>query len=191
MEITPIWECGQEGGRTRPINKEVLYKNLCDFCDVFESLGIKYWLSHGTMLGVYRDGDFITGDDDADIGACMSDREKGVKAEILLRNRGFYVPPTGDPRKPIDPQSNMPYSDTVAIRDGEKIEVWWFAQKDGQYIYDIYREPELHHDKKFYDELRYFDFKGRLFPIPNYAEEWLTMMYDNWKIPQKRKYNRS
>lgn len=190
-EDIPIWEYSQEGGRTRPINKEILYKNLCDFANVFEAFGIKYWLSHGTMLGVYRDGDFISIDDDIDLGAPMSDREKGIKAEIALRDLGFYVPPTGDPRKPVDPKSNMPYSDTVAIRGGEKIEVWWFADKDDKYVYDIYRTEELHHDKKYYDKLSSIDFKGRTFPIPNHIEDWLVMMYDNWKVPQDRKYNRS
>jgi hypothetical protein len=189
-----LWEIGQEGGRTRPINKEVLFQNLLEVVKVFSDFGIKCWLSHGTMLGVYRDGDFISYDDDADVGADISTSKRRLEAEEELRKRGFFVPPIGDKTKPVDKRINMPYSDTVAIRDGEKVEVWWFQKEGDTYIYDIHRQPPcLHHNEKYYDILSEINFKGHIFPIPSYIEEWLKMMYgDSWNIPQEgRKYNNS
>jgi hypothetical protein len=187
-----LWEIGQEGGRTRPIDRDKLFKNLSDLWDVFQNNGIKCWLSHGTMLGVYRDGDFIPYDDDCDISAVM-DTGNREKAEEELRELGFFVPPLGDRTKPVNPENNMPYSDTVAIRDGEKIEVWWFVKDNDKYSYDIYRPPAcLVHDQKYYDDLKTISFKGKTFNIPNHIEDWLVMMYSDWKIPQKgRKYNNS
>lgn len=192
-EVTPIWEKGQEGGRTRPMDKDVMFKNLCDFYEVFVNNGIKCWLSHGTMLGVYREGNFITGDDDVDIGADISTSVNRLDAEEELRKLGFFVPEIGDPTKPVDPESNMPFSDTVAIRDGEKIEVWWYQKIKKQYVYDIFRQPAcLHHDEKYYDTLSKIYFKDRYFNIPNLIEDWLVMMYGfDWRVPQKRKYNDS
>ena len=55
----PIWERGQEGGHSRPINVERLFHNLVEVCMVLEKYDVRYWLSHGTMLGLYRDGDLI------------------------------------------------------------------------------------------------------------------------------------
>lgn len=193
-EKNAIWELGQEGGRTRLINKDILYDNLVDVHHVFSQFKIKHWLSHGTMLGVYRNGDFISYDDDADVGADSSFREIGILAEAELRRKGFYVPEFGDPKKPINPRNNMPYSDTVAIRNGEKVEIWWFTKIGNKYVYDIYRQPpELIHDSKYYDTLDLINFRERLFPCPSNTEEWIKMMYgQDWKTPiEGVKYNNS
>ena len=192
-ELNAIWEIGQMGGRTRLLDKEILFNNLMEVIEVFWDFGIKYWISHGTMLGLYRDGDFITQDDDADIGADMKDKHKALAMEEELRRRGFYVPQQGDPLKPVDSKSNMPYSDTVAIRDGEKVEIWWYDKVGDKYVYDLRRPPaELSHDEKYYDgELDVINFKHGLVRVPNHLEEWLVMMYgSDWKIPQAGvKYN--
>lgn len=187
-----LWEQGQEGGKTRPINRDNLYKNLCVLTDVLTKYGIKWWLTHGTMLGAYRENNFIEYDDDADIGADIATSGHRLEAEQELRDLGFFVPPLGDRGKPVDPLSNMPYSDTVGIKDGEKIEIWWYEKRGDKYLYDVYRQPVcLIHDARYYDTLSTMDFRGRKFNIPNHIEEWLVMMYgEDWSIPQRgRKYN--
>ena len=178
-----IWERGQQGGITRPINPVVLYQNTLDVYRVFEACGIKCWLSHGTMLGAYRDGDFIPWDDDSDLGADHRTAGRRLEAEERLRDIGFFVPMSG--------QEDMPPHDTVAIRDGEKVEVWWFEKIGDKYVYDVDRTLWLQHDEKYYDKLDYFTWKGHEFKIPAHIEDWLVMMYsEDWKVPQKgRKYN--
>ena len=144
------------------------------------------------MLGAYRDNDIIPYDDDIDIGADIATAQNRLKMEQELRDLGYLVPPIGDRSKPVNPIDNMPYSDTVAIRDGEKIEIWWFQKIGNEYCYDVYRPPvELKHNEKYYDTLSKFNFKGKEFDIPNQIDEWIVMMYSNdWNIPQKgRKYN--
>lgn len=196
----PIWELGQEGGRTRPIDQEILYKNLCDFVDVLNKYNIKYCISHGTMLGLYRDSQFIPWDDDIDISLLdMSQRMTvAVDCREELESKGFYMPKLGDINKPVQatgPDANMPFYDTVAIRNGEKIEGWWFEEKihNNQKFY-IYDEPragwDLKHPAKFYDEPKDFKWKDRIWKIPNHVEEYLVLMYgDNWKYPDRsRKY---
>lgn len=185
-----IWERGQMGGRTRPINRDILFKNLVDVHKILDKYNIKHWLSHGTMLGVYRDGNFIAWDDDVDIGLDFSQRELIKPALKELENMGFFIP-EGDPNKPIT-KDNAPYYDTNFIRDGEKIEGWWFEKKGDFYVYDEKRcGNDLKHPAKYYDELQDFNFKGVSFKIPNHIENWLVMMYSSdWKIPQEgRKYN--
>ncbi len=42
-----------------------------------------------------------------------------------------------------------------------------------------------HVDKKYYDTLSTIEWEGRTINIPNYAEEYLSLRYGNWKIPEK------
>lgn len=49
---------------------------------------VNYWLDYGTLLGCYREGDFIKHDNDLDIGALMTD---APKIKELLMNNGFKL----------------------------------------------------------------------------------------------------
>ncbi len=192
----PLWERGQHGGRTRPLNQEAMFKNLVDVKSVFDRHGVTFALSHGTMLGVYRDGNFIPWDDDVDIALFLADKPRVNEAAKELKAMGFFIPPEGDPKKPIcptGPNENMPWYDFVAIRDGEKIEGWFFEKKGDFFIYDEPRsKSDLKHPKKFYEPLADYEWKGHVWKIPNHIEEYLVMMYGHgWKTPnENRKYNR-
>jgi hypothetical protein len=186
----PIWERGQMGGRTRPINQNTLFSITKEVANVFTKLGIKYCLSHGTILGVHRDGDTIPWDDDVDLAIFADDRPKLAEARTQLRGMGFYVPDEGDPNKPIDPKSNMPYYDFVALKDGEKVECWIFDKAGKFYVYDPKREglaiPEEH-----FNSFSRIAWRNSEFNAPNNVEGFLTKMYGpNWKIPDpNKKYN--
>ena len=187
----PVWERGQEGGVTRPINREALYENVCKVYDTYLNEGINIWLSHGTMLGVYRDGNFIEWDDDADLGAKTSERVNLKAAEIKIAELGFYIPPQAEKGQTIN-KNLSPWYDSVYIKDGEKIEIWWYDKVGDFYIYDFPRCGNvLKHPAKYYDTLDKYDFKGKEFNIPSHIEDWLVMMYGyGWNKPDKnKKYN--
>ena len=50
------------------IDKNICYQMMNEVGDIFNKHGIKFWLSEGTALGVFRDGDLISCDDDVDFG---------------------------------------------------------------------------------------------------------------------------
>lgn len=188
----PCWERGQQSGRTRLLDPDKLFNNLCKIHQTFDTFGIRHWLSHGTMLGVYREGNFILWDDDCDIGMDFSQRQSMNYACAIqyLEKCGFYIPPS-NPNYPIT-NENAPFYDFVAIRDGEKVEGWFFEKKGDYYIYDQSRCGNvLKHPAKYYDELGVINFRGIEFATPSHVEDYLVMMYGkSWKIPNKnRKYN--
>lgn len=186
----PIWEIGQLGGRSRPIDQAVLFNNTKEVTDLFNELGIKYCLSHGTILGVRRDGDTIPWDDDVDLAIFSDDRPKLPEARKRLRELGFYVPDEGDPTKPVDPSSNMPYYDFVAIKNGEKVECWIFDKEERFYVYDPKREG-LAITADHFNSFSKIVWRGVEFNAPNDVDGFLTKMYGpTWKTPDKsKKYN--
>jgi len=179
-----LWEKGWEGGKTRPMNKDNAFKNLCVVYDILNKHGVKCCLSHGALLGAHRDKDLIGGDNDIDLWADMATSGNRLAMEQELRDVGFYVPPIGDKDKPVDPETNMPYSDTVAIKDGEKIEIWWFVKQNNFYVYDIYRDSHIKFSKRFYEPLSKILLRGVEFNCPSHIEDWLSLVYGDWKKPK-------
>jgi hypothetical protein len=193
-----LWELGQESGRTRPLNADLLFQNLKDVKEVFDKHHIKYCLSHGTALGIYRQNDPIPNDDDTDLAVFHETDLDTFKKDFEvvreeLRAKGFFVPQCGDKNKPIKAfgtDANMPYYDEVFIRNGEKVECWIFTKENDFYIYDKPRcGNDLKHSAKYYDTLDLIIWREVAFPIPGNIEEYLCMMYgSDWSIPQNKKY---
>ena len=197
----PIWEFGQNGGIIRPMNRDVMFRNLVAIGTLLTKHKIRWWLSHGTMLGAYRENNFIEWDDDADIGLDMRDREKIYEVYKEARALGFFIPPEAKKDTTVVPDK-APYYDSVFIKQGEKIEGWWYdrkmiynkkkKKKEYFYIYDEFRSGwSLKHPVKFYDELKTFKLRGTEFPCPNHIEGWLVHFYgEGWDTPdKKKKYN--
>ena len=42
-----------------------------------------------------------------------------------------------------------------------------------------------HVDRKYYDSLDTIEWEGRQINIPKYAEEYLTLRYGNWQVPDQ------
>lgn len=63
--------------------------NLVEFKKILEKYDIQYWLSFGTLLGIYRDGNLI--DDDHDCDICIREQEfdKFILAHDDLVKCGF------------------------------------------------------------------------------------------------------
>lgn len=61
---------------------------LRDFAEALNKNNIRFWLDYGTLLGYYREHDFIGHDTDIDIGAFMEDVEIVKNA---LENNGFRL----------------------------------------------------------------------------------------------------
>lgn len=81
--------------RIRRINhrKQELFKRdgydaLKTFAKCMDDNGITYWLEFGTLLGVYRDGDFVPNEMDIDVGLFLSDAKKAFNS---LLQYGFEL----------------------------------------------------------------------------------------------------
>lgn len=89
-----------DGSPLREYQKYLL-ELLCDFDELCKKMGIRYWLSQGTVLGAVRHGGFIPWDDDIDVEMLHSDylklianfRENERYALQIIKTDPFYPLP--------------------------------------------------------------------------------------------------
>jgi hypothetical protein len=80
----------------KKLNKKIMKENLEIISKILNDNGIKHWLSEGTALGARRNGDFISHDDDLDLGIWYSDYNKFKDIILpLLKKKGFNLDFTG------------------------------------------------------------------------------------------------
>ena len=67
------------------------FEGLLSLADVLDTLGVKYWLDSGLLLGCVREGGEIAWDSDIDLGMWADDTEKVLRSMPALRNSGLSV----------------------------------------------------------------------------------------------------
>ena len=77
---------------SKKLNKEAAYKILEDVTNILQKYNIFFWLSEGTALGIFRDGDLIDHDDDVDL-SFKSKYFKIFKDKVIpdLKKLGYVV----------------------------------------------------------------------------------------------------
>ena len=73
------------------IDKEKAFENLCLFKEIADRNGFKFFLAYGTLLGAAREKDFITHDEDIDLGADFKDVSLFLSMLFELRENAFEV----------------------------------------------------------------------------------------------------
>lgn len=165
---------------------------LIDADEVLTGMGVAYWLDGGTLLGAIREGDFCADDhDDIDL-SCWSghtDRIPGYMRQ--MQNRGFHLYHhwVGDPRAPGKAQ------EVSMSRDRVKIDLF-FQERDearGVAWHLIYRGDQgtpvvapIHLLDSEVPLQRLAMLRGREFPVPVRAEDYLTHRYGDWRTPVHR-----
>lgn len=150
---------GRDGNRKKMkpngMDKEISKKNLLLFKKVSDKYGLKFWLICGTLLGAIREKDFISYDNDTDIKIYFNDIPILIKCIPELMKLGL---------------------NPLRISDSEIS-----FMKDNEYI-DI---EFLHKPTKFTKKLDKIIFLNEEFNIPQYTDEYLTIMYGDWRVPSK------
>jgi|TARA_Y100000310_G_scaffold328100_1_gene395619 hypothetical protein len=153
------------------VNPEYADEALFLFQDIADSLELDWFLFAGTCLGIFRDGKYLPGDNDLDLGVKASpDRLEGLWA--ALYRAGFSLGPwctnkDGSRNRHVYFKHGEPWP----TKDGILVDVW----------YD-FTEGELNLTMN-YGQVRY---KGRDFLVPYPVQSYLQDAYGEWWDTESR-----
>ena len=156
------------------MNKENARQNIIEISGVLDKLKMKWWLDAGTCLGAVRDHDFISHDNDTDIGIFGSD--KAYKLTLALAQRGFRI-------LHIFGTKRSGYEISVA-RDVVKTDFFFYDLDGDKMTVSLWyhgKQVFLDHSKHLFEKLKRIEFLGRMMPVPNPVEEYLTERYGDWR----------
>ena len=75
--------------------QRVLRHVVADVCRVLDEYDVDYWCDFGTLLGLYRDGDIIGGDKDADLCILASEKPRVMALAGVLARQGYVLTDRG------------------------------------------------------------------------------------------------
>lgn len=164
--------------------KEVGKDTLENIDKAFKDLGIDWFLTYGTLLGAYRDKDFIGHDVDIDIGVFFEDYSKNI--EVVLKKYGFRKKHQFE----VD-YGKFALEETYDYK-GIGIDIFYFKKhQDILTGYDFIHAPNMSWDttiKKYggllvrelefpYEGLDKINFLKRVYPIPKNPKKHLASHY--------------
>ena len=176
------------------ITEQTVFENLKDFRDVAKDLGIKYWLCEGLLLGLYRDGRPVTGDeDDTDIAIREVDEKQRAMLLGGLMRKGFAIHVVDINGKAFVRDRvtvNGYFISMQVVRNGNRIDIMIFREKDSVCWFGGGSDDHPYYlvfPSKFFTKQGTIDWKGETFTtVPN-IEEFLEYKYYKWRVPNLRK----
>lgn len=162
------------------MDKEKAFELLKDVRNVFNSLGITYWLTAGTLLGLYRDGEFIGfKDEDIDIGIFGKDNDDkiiskfvelgwGVHAIIKLADKTFHY-------------SFKKYGIRIDVM------LYYIHPNHNKFYYWMDKIYIEFLPMRFVEEFHALLYRGVIFATLSRVSEYLLFRYgEDWKSPLKK-----
>ncbi|MGL5681623.1 MAG: LicD family protein [Marinifilaceae bacterium] len=151
----------------KQINKTIAKENLQLFHEIMQKHNLTFGLIYGTLLGVIRDGDFISHDEDIDLFMLEENQAQFIKSLPSIEEYGFKVA-RYDKRGLIS-----------IIRNNEYIDIYFF-HKDG----DIRNCCGERIPAYILDECISINFIDKEFLIPkDYMNFFIFEYGKTWNIP--------
>ena len=160
------------------MNKKIALNNLIEITNILKKYNIKHWLTDGTLLGLYRDKDFISHDKDTDIGVDFDtftvDCFLELKNNFNIKHIFGYVEDSFE----------------IALeKNGVKTDLFFFYKKDKSYYHSAFSEWRTDSYRRIDYIYDFFDIKSTIFlnnnfNIPSDPLKFIITKYgEDWNIP--------
>jgi len=154
------------------------FKFLKEVKEVLDKAGVTFWIDFGTLLGFYREGGFLRGDPDIDIGVKREDQDKVIAVASELEKIGKVI-------IRVDMAEKHYLAGYKIYRDDFWIDIQFFWNCDDKWISPISEWPKVMVFKEeYYNNLVDIEIKGVKFKMPEKIEEYLELHYGkDWRRP--------
>ena len=166
------------------MNPAFLLTDLLEVDRAFKEHGATMFLLYGTALGLYRDGKFLPGDEDLDIGSFDVDKRDVIAK--TLEDRGFQVSISYTEERGYHSTEmiHAQHDTHVDIFFFKKTRNGWTAKRAGHEKPFVVLPPGQ--KKKF----QTVTMAGHEFNALSPVEEYLDFCYDDWKDPAKKDHGK-
>lgn len=135
-----------------------------------------YWISAGTALGLYRDGDFIKGDTDIDIAMEGHD---DIEQEVRSKMEGYGMV--------REMYHNGKVMQLAFHKDGVLVDIY-FHWPEGENLVNHADRGRTIVPAEVYRKTKKIKTKYGILPFPNPPEKYFEIRYGkDWKVPQDKK----
>jgi len=160
------------------------------FQNEMDSINVTFWLEFGTLLGAYREKDFIENDRDIDVGLFLSNDRKRIYK--TLTSAGFKL------IHEIEIEDGKYGLEQTYSYKGVNIDLFYFTQIENKIFCHVFKEdnnktweetildkggviPQEHIFP--FEDFKTISFKGMIFNVPSNIEEHLKANYgENFMI---------
>jgi hypothetical protein len=161
-----------------PVSHEAAVSTLLLVRQIFSSMGVFFWLSHGTLLGVIRDRDFIVHDSDIDLGIWDEGTDHNTIRQALLAAGFSFVLEFGSHGHGHQYAFWSPF--------GTYLDLFFYQQFGNSTYATIWAGPSEPRRQRFplIDKFVPREFCGEPFSIPANFEDILLSNYGlDWRTP--------
>lgn len=162
------------------MNKKEAKTTLLILKKHLDHFNIPFSLGFGTLLGVVRENNFITGDKDIDLIFDLKYKKKVELLFFLLKQEGF------------DLKLNKK-NYCFFVRNGVHVDFYFFSQRN--FADKLFKRVSCSYGLwcifiplKFYKRKQYSFLGKNFFGLP---KEWLTYTYGDWRVPESKRGSRS
>ena len=163
------------------VSREAALAGLVEARRLLDGLGMRCWLTDGTLLGFYREGDFLGHDKDIDLGCLIEEYKDGLVPAFAAA--GWRLSHVFGRR---DCGLELSFE-----KQGIKVDLFFFYREDGGLWHAAWRRV----DKKTRNMIRYgYDafglredtFLGEKFLVPDDTLKYVATKYgEGWRTPVK------
>lgn len=166
------------------MNPALLLTDLLEIERAFKEHGATMFLLYGTALGLYRDGKFLPGDEDLDIGSFDADKRDAIAK--TLAEKGFQI--------------STSYTEEGGYHESEMIHAWHDTHADIFFFKESeegWMAKRAEHEEPFVllppgtkREFEKVSIAGYEFNVLSPVEDYLSFCYDDWKDPSKKDHGK-